>query len=88
MSGNLQTEMRDALAEPRQIIDEAVGEMGLSSIPQVPNVRRTVTQALFSPLDDEQALPAGGAPSPEHDPAGASVRLAGESALPDDPGLN
>ena len=52
MSGNLQEEMRDALAEPRQAINDAVSEMGLpTSIPKVPSVRRTVSQALLAPIE-------------------------------------
>jgi sec-independent protein translocase protein TatB len=90
MSGNLQSEMSDALAEPRKIIDDAVGEMGLPSVPRVPNVRRTVSQALFSPLDDEEPVTAAtSSPSVAwQDTAGASARTSGESALPDDPNLN
>jgi sec-independent protein translocase protein TatB len=88
MSGNLQTEMRDAMAEPRRVIDEAVGEMGLPSVPRIPSVRQAVGQALFSPLDEEGvATQSPEATTLRQDPT-ASLPAAGLSAVPDDPNLN
>jgi Sec-independent protein translocase protein TatA len=83
LSGSLQSEMHEALAEPRRLLDDAVGDMGLpTSIPKIPSVRQTVSQALFAPIE----------------PTGQSARTAtaaletapatGASALPDDPTLN
>jgi sec-independent protein translocase protein TatB len=86
LSGSLQTEMHEALAEPRRILDETVGDMGLpTSIPKIPSVRRTVSQALFAPIESTDHS----SPSARTDTATRETApTVGSSALPDDPGLN
>jgi Tat protein translocase TatB subunit len=85
-SGSLQTEMHEALAEPRKILDDAVGDMGLpTSIPKIPSVRRTLNQALFAPIEATDHS----APSTWTDTATREASTSsGSSALPDDPSLN
>jgi sec-independent protein translocase protein TatB len=85
LSGSLQSEMHEALAEPRQLLNDAVGDMGLpTSIPKIPSVRRTVSQALFAPIEATDHS----APSTWTDTSARETSPSGPSALPDDPGLN
>jgi sec-independent protein translocase protein TatB len=86
LSGSMQTEMRDAFAEPRQMLNDAVGEMGLpTSIPKIPSVRRSVSQALFAPIEAKDHS----APAAWTDTASREATApTGSSALPDDPALN
>ncbi len=86
MTGSLQTEVRDAMAEPRQALNDAVGDMGLpTTMPRIPSVRSALNQALFEPVEASSRNPfAPGEQASASD--GASVDRA--SALPDDPALN
>ncbi len=85
-TGNLQSEMRDALAEPRQAINDAVGDLGLPTdlnLPRIPTARGLVAQAL--------APPPVSASSRTIEPSAASpsyVEAALPGVLPDDPSLN
>jgi sec-independent protein translocase protein TatB len=99
LSGSLQTELNDALAEPRQALNDVVGDLGLPSsipkIPKVPSARKLVTKALMAPADvgNRGALSARSAASATalstsepSTPDGFAVDAM--SALPDDPALN
>ena len=85
-SGSLQAEMRDALAEPRQVLNDAVGDLGLPTnlaIPRVPTARSLLGQVLSSPAEPAESRPfeASGAGAASED-----TSLPG--ALPDDPSFN
>lgn len=89
MSGNLQNEMGDVLAEPRRAFNDAMGEAGLpTSLPKVPSVRRVVTDALTAPYEDRTSnsepvdVPSYESPSVSDDADGTA------RVLPDDPNLN
>ena len=80
MSGGLQQEMRTALAEPRQVLEDARQELGLPSVPRVPSVRRAVVDTLTGAVDTTSRVPSssgwsadakasGGLPPPPDDPA-------------------
>ncbi len=80
MSSGLQQEMRTALAEPRQVLEDARQELGLPSVPRVPSVRRAVVDTLTGAVDTTSRLPepseaalgaetGGGLPPPPDDPA-------------------
>jgi hypothetical protein len=85
-SGSLQAEMRDVLAEPRQAINDAVGDLGLPtdlSLPRMPTARSLVAQALGPPPGeaDRAAL--------ETSTSRAGSEEAAPSGMPpDDPSLN
>jgi sec-independent protein translocase protein TatB len=88
-SGSLQAEMREALAEPRQALTDAVGDLGLPTdlgLPRMPTARSLVTQALNPPP------PASGRLIEASSTNGASVERSSEGSLPgappDDPSLN
>lgn len=83
MSGGLQQEMRSALAEPRQVLDDARQELGLGSVPRVPNVRRAVLDTLTGGAVETTSR----APSSSADPAGTEPS-GGFPPPPDDPSLN
>lgn len=88
MSGNLQTEMNDALSEPRRAFHDAMDEAGLpTSVPRVPSVRRAITDALAAPYEqpaDPVPLDAVSyQPSPD-----AGLDAGEDEAVPDDPSLN
>jgi sec-independent protein translocase protein TatB len=84
-TGNLQTEMRDVLAEPRQAINDAVGDLGLPtnmSMPRIPTAKGLVAQVLTSPV-----------PAASRDLGASAANVTSvegplSSALPDDPSLN
>ena len=82
MSGGLQQEMRSALAEPRQVLDDARQELGLASVPRVPSVRRAVLDTLTGAVETTSRVP-----SSSGDPAGAEPS-GGFPPPPDDPSLN
>jgi sec-independent protein translocase protein TatB len=80
MSGGLQQEMRSALAEPRQVLDDARQELGLAGVPRVPNVRRAVLDTLTGTVETSSRVPSssgvpddaelsGGLPPPPDDPS-------------------
>lgn len=50
-SGGFQEELRNAMAEPRKVLDEAVSELGLPSVPSVPSVRSIVAGQLSGAFD-------------------------------------
>jgi sec-independent protein translocase protein TatB len=87
LSAGLQEEVRGALVEPRQALGDAVEELGLPkvpSVPHLPDVRRSITDALTGPVPPRSApsLPAASTPTfPSVDPGGAPP-------VPDDPTLN
>jgi sec-independent protein translocase protein TatB len=86
VSGSLQTEMREALAEPRQALNDAVGDLGLPTdltLPRMPTARSLVNQALGPP-----PTPAGAAPIEASTFDATSVETSSTGAPPDDPTLN
>ncbi len=82
MSGGLQEEMRSALAEPRQALEEARQELGLPGIPRVPSVRRAVVDTLTGAVDTTSRVPASSNGALDAGPTG------GLPPTPDDPALN
>ncbi len=85
VSASVQTEMHDALAEPRKALDDAVGDIGLPrSIPKVPNVRSVISAAIAPPAANRAV---GVDPPATGDPAQADLPIGG-APLPDDPALN
>ncbi|MDQ2754460.1 MAG: twin-arginine translocase TatA/TatE family subunit [Actinomycetota bacterium] len=86
MSGSLQTEVRDALAEPRDALSHAVGDLGLDDLRN--SVRDTLSGA------SSPASPAPPAPGPVQSPGMVSSATAGGLSaaslppVPDDPSLN
>lgn len=83
-TAGMQDEVRDAIAEPRRVLDDTMGELGLPrSMPQVPNVRSAINAAI-APRPVSDAARAGATAAPATDAAGAP----GPSPLPDDPNLN
>jgi sec-independent protein translocase protein TatB len=84
-SGSLQAEMRDVLAEPRQAINDAVGDLGLPTdlgLPRIPTARGLVAQALSAPIDADSR--SGAIPVAEE----ARAELPSPAPPPDDPSLN
>lgn len=80
-SGTFQTELRGALAEPRQVLEDVRDELGLAAIPRVPSVRRAVVDTLTGAVDTTSRTPSPAA-------AGGSVDPGGFPPTPDDPALN
>lgn len=84
MSGSLQSEMRDVLAEPRQALQHAVAEFGLDDV-------KLPLHDTFAPAP--AAPPAQTSASWRQPPAAASAPQAApargiEPPAPDDPSLN
>jgi sec-independent protein translocase protein TatB len=89
VSGSLQTEMRDALAEPRQALNDAVGDLGLPTdltLPRIPTARSLMTQALSPPPTVPAAIEASTFEASTFD--ATSVETSSTGAPPDDPTLN
>jgi sec-independent protein translocase protein TatB len=100
MTAGLQTEMRTALAEPKQVLDSVVRDMGLDEIRSVGSDLRSAVSPFGSPLSpvsDTAGTRAGASPSdaaplgangsiPE--PAPASVPVVELPPPPADPSLN
>lgn len=93
-SMSMTSEVRDALAEPRQVIDDAVSELGLPAglgRPKIPTAKGFLTQALLAPSSTDGN---GHANSSDADPPDHPVTRYGDigpsshTPLPDDPGLN
>ena len=82
MSGGLQQEMRTALAEPRQVLEDARQELGLPSVPRVPSVRRAVVDTLTGAVDTTSRVPSSSGWSADAEASG------GLPPPPDDPALN
>jgi sec-independent protein translocase protein TatB len=83
-SGSLQAEMREVLAEPRQAVTDAVGDLGLPTdlgLPRIPTARSLVTQALSPPPASSRIVEASST-------NGASVEGSSPGAPPDDPSHN
>ncbi len=83
MSAGVQSEVRDALAEPRDALQGAVGDLGLDS------VRKSLTEVV-NPLS-EVMKPSAPASSGSTSPPGAAPVEAVATPLPpppDDPSLN
>lgn len=85
LSGGLQNEMRDVLAEPRQALQEAMGEADLASVTDT-------VKELLNPPDTPVATPADGAGNrtvPDREPSDTSRHSPTSlPAPPDDPSLN
>ena len=79
MSGSFQSEVRGALAEPHDVLNKAVGDLGLPDLRST--VRTTVTDAV-APFS--QAATAATPPAP----AAAAAAAATPPPVPDDPSLN
>lgn len=82
MSGGLQQEMRSALAEPRQALEEARQELGLPNIPRVPSVRRAVVDSLTGAVETPSWVGTSSAGGGDAGDTGGLPRT------PDDPALN
>ncbi len=80
VSGSFQTEVREALTEPRDALSNAVGDLGLTDLRS--SVRDTMTGAVspftaaINPSASAAVRPASPAPAPSPPP------------VPDDPALN
>lgn len=85
LSGGLQNEMRDALAEPRQMFQDAMGDVDLGSVTD--SVR-----GLLDPAETPVAASGNGAGGPAQREVTPNGQLRGEAtslpAPPDDPSLN
>lgn len=90
MSGNLQSEVGDVLAEPRKAFNDAMSEAGLpTSMPAIPSVRRVVTDALTAPYENGSSASEPVDVSSYEASTVADAAAAGQSqSLPDDPNLN
>jgi Sec-independent protein translocase protein TatA len=91
LSGSVQDEMRDALAEPRKALNDAVGDLGLPTdlgIPRMPTARGLVAQALNPPAiaADSRAAERHGVEASADDVA--AVDISSPGLAPDDPSLN
>lgn len=91
LSSSLQSEVTDALAEPRQVLSKTVGDLGLEEIKQ--SVLDTVRGSEGSGVPPGQLTDGSmGAPPSTRPPAGGRVpeRNGSPSGLgiPDDPSLN
>ncbi|MDQ6784671.1 MAG: twin-arginine translocase TatA/TatE family subunit [Actinomycetota bacterium] len=84
VSGSFQSEVRDALTEPRDALSNAVGDLGLSDLRS--SVRGTMTGAV-SPFT-AAINPAVPAPSAATSAAPASPAVSSGPPVPDDPSLN
>lgn len=82
MSSGLQEEMRSALAEPRQVLEDARQELGLPSVPRVPSVRRAVLDNLTGAVETTARAPLSSGGSADAELSG------GFPPPPDDPALN
>ncbi|MDQ2726874.1 MAG: twin-arginine translocase TatA/TatE family subunit [Actinomycetota bacterium] len=80
VSGSFQTEVRDALTEPRDALSNAVGDLGLTDLRS--SVRDTMTGAV-SPFTTAINSPGSTAVAPA--PPAAAL---GPPPVPDDPALN
>lgn len=84
VSGSFQEEVRGALAEPHDVLNKTVGDLGLPDLRS--SVRNTVTEAVSpfttphpaSPVDGTAGSSGTASPTPGTGPA----------AVPDDPSLN
>ncbi len=79
VSGSFQSEVREALTEPRDALSNAVGDLGLTDLRS--SVRDTMTGAV-SPFAAAINPPASSSVRPAPTPA------PGLPPVPDDPGLN
>jgi sec-independent protein translocase protein TatB len=87
VSGSFQTEVREALTEPRDALSHAVGDLGLTDLRS--SVRDTVTEAVnpFKGGFLPPATTALGAGSPGGT-LGAPAASPSPPPVPDDPALN
>jgi sec-independent protein translocase protein TatB len=72
MSGSLQSEVRDAMAEPRQVISSVMADTGLNGVTDLrQSVRDTVTGAFTEPAAAEATSrpPTAAPPPPPDDPS-------------------
>ncbi len=79
VSGSFQTEVRDALTEPRDALSNAVGDLGLTDLRS--SVRDTMTGAV-SPFTAAINPPVSAAA------ASVSTSVSSQPPVPDDPSLN
>jgi sec-independent protein translocase protein TatB len=92
MSSTLQTEVRDALSEPRDALSGSVGDLGLTDLRKslmdtVNTARETVTGTFTAPGPPPvRALPEH--PTAELSAPDASAIPSGSTPIPDDPSLN
>ncbi|MHB1930379.1 MAG: twin-arginine translocase TatA/TatE family subunit [Acidimicrobiales bacterium] len=88
-SGTFQQELRGALAEPRQVLEEAKQELGLPSIPRVPSVRRAVVDTLTGAgTGISTGVGAGDPPGWVSPSASVDAVVEAPPPVPDDPALN
>lgn len=86
LTGGLQGEMRDALAEPRQIFQEAMGEADLRSV--TGSVSDSVRGLLNPPDAPVPASPDGASAVAERAPTESPPGPTSLPTPPDDPSLN
>jgi sec-independent protein translocase protein TatB len=95
MSGSFHSELRDALAEPRQAFTEAVGELPLQDLRDLRDIHRSVRDSLVAPFVDppaavppEEAVQARAHALPLQPPVSPPEGVSQASPPPDDPSLN
>lgn len=89
VSASFQTEVRDALDEPRNAIGGAVGEFGIPDLRQ--SLRDTVSGIVTGPPASPAQAPATSTPAGTNGastPAAAHASLPSLPPAPDDPSLN
>lgn len=92
LSSSLQSEVTDALAEPRQVLSKTVGDLGLEEIKQ--SVLDTVRGGEGSGVPPGQSTDGSMGPPPSTRPAPAGGRTPERNGspsglgIPDDPSLN
>lgn len=84
VSGSFQDEVRGALAEPHDVLNKAVGDLGLPDIRS--SVRKTVTEVVSPFSDNRPPSSADGSGGPR--PTGSAAPADRPTAVPDDPSLN
>ena len=86
-SGGFQEELRNAMAEPRKVLDEAVSELGLPSVPAIPSVPsvRSIVAGQLSGAFDTTSRPAAAplAEKPLAAPFGGQQPAPGQRLAPE-----
>jgi len=91
VSGSLQTEMRDALAEPRQALNDAASDLGLPkdmTLPRIPTARSLVAQVMSPPPAPAGATAVDATAIEASTVDATSVEASLPGVTPDDPSLN
>ncbi|MGH9059844.1 MAG: twin-arginine translocase TatA/TatE family subunit [Acidimicrobiales bacterium] len=90
MSGSFQTEVRDALAEPREVLHNAVGDLGINDLRgTVRGAVNELTNPVQSVASDARSAVAGPVGTgPTGPPPDSSAPADQPPVAPDDPSLN